>query len=74
MYYIKHLDMFEHYYAHPQEVKIVFLQHLVSSLSVSGRAVNRLRAVDMPLCIIQHAKRMTVCCHITILEDSHFNL
>jgi hypothetical protein len=31
-------------YAHPEEVKIVFLQHLVSSLSVSGRAVNRLRA------------------------------
>jgi hypothetical protein len=34
---------FEHYYAHPREVKIVFLQHLVSSLSMSGRAVNRLR-------------------------------
>jgi hypothetical protein len=30
---------FEQYYAHPQEVKIVFQQHLVSSLSVSGRAV-----------------------------------
>jgi hypothetical protein len=35
---------FEQYYAHPQEVKIVFLQHVVSSLSVSGRAVHRLRA------------------------------
>jgi hypothetical protein len=31
---------FEQYYAHPQEVKIVFLQHLVSSLCVSGRAVH----------------------------------
>jgi hypothetical protein len=31
---------FEHYYAHPQEVKIVFLQHLVPSLSMSGHAVN----------------------------------
>jgi hypothetical protein len=45
MYYIKYLDMFpEQYYAHLQEVKIVFLQHLVSSLSVSGRAAHRLRA------------------------------
>jgi hypothetical protein len=32
----------EQYYAHLQEVKIVFLQHLVSSLSVSGRAVQEL--------------------------------
>jgi hypothetical protein len=31
------------------------------------------RHVDMPLCTIQHAKRMTVCCRITVLEDSHFN-
>jgi hypothetical protein len=30
---------FEHHYAHPQEVKIVFLQHLVLSLSMSGRVV-----------------------------------
>jgi hypothetical protein len=37
---------FEQYYAHLQEVKIVFLQHLVSSLSVKGRAVHRLRAED----------------------------
>jgi hypothetical protein len=29
--------------------------------------------VAMPLCTIQHAKRMTVCCRITTLEDSHFN-
>jgi hypothetical protein len=29
--------------------------------------------VDMPLHTIQHAKRMTVCCRITTLEDSHFN-
>jgi hypothetical protein len=29
--------------------------------------------VDLPLRTIQHAKRMTVCCRITILEDSHFN-
>jgi hypothetical protein len=36
---------FEQYYANLQEVKIVFLQHLVSSLSVSGRTVHRLRAV-----------------------------
>jgi hypothetical protein len=30
MYYIKYLDMFEQYYAHLQEAKIVFLQYLVS--------------------------------------------
>jgi hypothetical protein len=35
---------FEQYYAHLQEVKIVFSQHLSSSLSVRGRAVHRLRA------------------------------
>jgi hypothetical protein len=35
---------FEKYYCHLQEVKIVFLQHLVSSISVSGRAVHRLKA------------------------------
>jgi hypothetical protein len=35
---------FEQYYAHLQEVKIVFLQHLVSSLSLSDRIVHRLRA------------------------------
>jgi hypothetical protein len=29
--------------------------------------------VDMPLHTIQHAKRMNVCCRITILEDSNFN-
>jgi hypothetical protein len=40
---------FEQYYAHPQEVKIDFLQHLVSSLSVSGRALHRLRADCSPL-------------------------
>jgi hypothetical protein len=40
---------FEQYYAHLQEVKIVFLQHLVSSLSVSDRAVHRLRADRSPL-------------------------
>jgi hypothetical protein len=37
MYYIKYSTCFEQYYAYLQEVKIVFLQHLVSSLSVSGR-------------------------------------
>jgi hypothetical protein len=37
MYYIRQLDMFRA--LPPQEVKIVFLQHLVSSLSMSGRAV-----------------------------------
>jgi hypothetical protein len=31
------------------------------------------RHVDMPLRTMQHAKRMTVCCCITKLEDSHFN-
>jgi hypothetical protein len=30
-------------------------------------------AVDMPLRTIQHAKRMTVCCRITTLEDPNFN-
>jgi hypothetical protein len=40
---------FEQYYAHLQEVKIVFLQHLVSSLSVSGRTVYRLRTDCSPL-------------------------
>jgi hypothetical protein len=39
MHYINTSTYFEQYYAHLQEVKIVFLQHLVSSLSVSGRAV-----------------------------------
>jgi hypothetical protein len=27
----------------------------------------------MPLHTIQHAKRMNICCRITILEDSDFN-
>jgi hypothetical protein len=49
MYYIKYLTSFEQYYAHLQEVKIIFLQHLVSSFSVSGRAVHRLRADCSPL-------------------------
>jgi hypothetical protein len=31
-----------------QEVKTLFLQHLVSSLSISGRTVRRLRAEDEP--------------------------
>jgi hypothetical protein len=31
------------------------------------------RHVDMPLHTIQHEKRMTVCCRITTLEDSHFD-
>jgi hypothetical protein len=31
------------------------------------------RRVDMPIHTIQHAKRMNVCCRITIHEDSHFN-
>jgi hypothetical protein len=48
---------FEQYYAHLQEVKIVFLQHLVSSLSVSGPKVHRLRA-DIKLCIEEQAKRV----------------
>jgi hypothetical protein len=39
---------FEHYYAHPQEVKIVFLQHLESSLSMSGHTVRQLRADCSP--------------------------
>jgi hypothetical protein len=29
--------------------------------------------VDMPLCTTQNAKRMTICCRITTLEDSNFN-
>jgi hypothetical protein len=41
MYYLNTSTCFEQYYAHLQEVKIVFSQHLVSSL---GRAVHRLRA------------------------------
>jgi hypothetical protein len=41
MYYIKYLDMFRAILCHLQAVKIVFLQHLESSLSVSGRAVHR---------------------------------
>jgi hypothetical protein len=49
VYYIKYLDMFEQYYAHLQEVKSVFLQHLVSSLSVSRFTVHRLRADCSPL-------------------------
>jgi hypothetical protein len=40
---------FEQYHAHPQEAKILFLQHLVSSLSMSGRAVQQLRADCSPL-------------------------
>jgi hypothetical protein len=36
---------FEQYYAHLQEVKVVFLQHLVSSLSVTGRTVHRSQPV-----------------------------
>jgi hypothetical protein len=31
------------------------------------------RHVDMPLHTRQHAKRMNICYHITILEDSNFN-
>jgi hypothetical protein len=37
---------FEQYYAHAQEAKIVFLQHLVSSLSMSGRVLQRSQPVQ----------------------------
>jgi len=40
---------FEQYLAHLQEEQIVFLQPLVSSLSVNGRTVGRLRADCSPL-------------------------
>ena len=33
---------FEHYYVHPQEVKFVLVQHLVSSLSLGDCPVHRL--------------------------------
>jgi hypothetical protein len=46
MYYISTSTCFEQYYAHLQEVKIVFLQHLVSSL---GRTVHRLSGLSSPL-------------------------
>jgi hypothetical protein len=44
MYYIKYLDMFRAILGSSSGGQIVLLQHLVSSLFVSGRAVHRLRA------------------------------
>jgi hypothetical protein len=40
MYTLNTSACFEQYYAHLQEVKILFLQDLVSSLSVSDRALH----------------------------------
>jgi hypothetical protein len=37
--------MFRALYAHHKEVKILLTQHLVSSLSVGGRSVHRLRVL-----------------------------
>jgi hypothetical protein len=50
MYYIRCLDMIR---AHLQEVKIVFLQHLVSSLSVSGRAVHNFDLLKISIVLLE---------------------
>jgi len=48
---------FEHYYAHPQEVKFVLVQNLVSSLSLGYCSVHRLRKD----CVLNsHLKTVTI--------------
>jgi hypothetical protein len=57
---------FEQYYAHLLEVKIVFLQHLVSSLSVSGRTVHRLRVECCPLSTGARSEKRQSSCYFDL--------
>ena len=62
---------FEHCYAHPQEVKFVLVQHLVSLLSLGDCSVHRLRKDFLNLCTEQSPKESeeTRCCTNTNLTS-----
>jgi len=48
---------FEHYYVHPQEVKFVLVQHLVSSLSLGDCSVHT--SPFLTSVLKSHLKRVT---------------
>ena len=54
---------FEHYYAHPQEIKFVLVQYLVSSLSLGDCSVHSLSkdsVIPFLICVLKsHIKRVT---------------
>jgi hypothetical protein len=58
---------FEHYYAHPQELKIVSVQPLVSSLCLGDCSVHRLRDDESPqsVCTEQSPKESDDTRHCT---------